>query len=201
MAADDQALTQLLNSMLQDVADMEAKLEQKKRLVNEICIDRGQPPRFTEVGGSHARAMVGLGSRRDQFYGKPLATAMREYLEMRGRSDRGGLGAATINEIYAALVDGGFKFETKNDDNAKRGLRDALSKNTGTFHSVGGAFGLVDWYEKVPRPERPPKKRRLAKKAKRKAPAAEPRKPITPDNVVDLKKSAATKTGDPGKAA
>lgn len=199
MAADEIALNQLLNSMLHEIGELEAKLEQKKQLVNGLCLDRGQPARFTDIGGGRTRP-IGMSSRRDQFYGKPLATAMREYLEMRGRSDRGGLGAANINEIHAALVEGGFKFETKNIENAKRGLRDALSKNVIVFHRVGDAYGLTEWYPKPPRPDHPAKKARRAasKKSKARQAASETKKLPPPANVVDLKP---VKKGETGHAA
>jgi hypothetical protein len=74
--------------------------------------------------------------------------------------------------------------------NAKRGLRDALSKNTSTFHRIGDAYGLVEWYPKPPRPERPAKKVRSSnKKAKRTKVAQEPNAAAA-DNVVDLKSEA-----------
>jgi len=112
--------------------------------VNELCREYGQPLRFEDVDAAKASVLSTRG--RDVFYGRPLATVMREFMEARGPSARGGLGAATVNEIYDALVAGGFKFETRDEANAKRGLRIALSKNTTTFHKVGNAYGLSEWY-------------------------------------------------------
>jgi hypothetical protein len=151
MADDDHEFNQVVGRLLKTIEEYEATLAQKKRLVNELCTEYGRPPRFADVEGNRARSLASL--KRDQFYGKPLATAIREFLEMRGPSDRGGMGAASVNEIFAALSEGGFKFEVKNEANAKRGLRIALSKNTVTFHRIGESYGLLEWYPNA----RPPK--------------------------------------------
>jgi hypothetical protein len=152
MAENDSEFTLVVGRLIKSIDDLEATLAQKKRLVNELCNEYGRPPRFTEVASSRPSGMGAF--KRDQFYGKGLATAIREYLNMRGASDKGGLGAASVNEIYAALAEGGFKFEVKNEQNAKRGLRIALSKNTVTFHRVGENYGLLEWYPNA-RPARP----------------------------------------------
>lgn len=152
MADDDNEFNLVVGRLIKSIDELEGTLAQKKRLVNELCAEYGRPPRFSEV--ERVRSM-GVGAlKRDQFYGKPLATAIREYLEMRGPSDKGGLGAASVNDIFSALSEGGFKFETKNEANSKRGLRIALSKNTVTFHRVGESYGLLDWYPNA-RPARP----------------------------------------------
>lgn len=87
---------------------------------------------------------MSLSIRSDQFYGQPLAAAIRTILEMRRKQERG---PATVNEIYGALIEGGFAFDTRNDENAKRGLRVSLTKNSVTFHKLpNGKYGLLDWY-------------------------------------------------------
>jgi hypothetical protein len=61
-------------------------------------------------------------------------------------------GPAGLSDIYSALVRGGYKFETKNEENAKRGLRQSLTKNVAQFHKLpNGMFGLTEWYPKVGR--------------------------------------------------
>jgi len=126
---------------------LETELAQKKRLVNELCKEYGHSPRYPDVEQPKVASLGTLS--RDQFYGRPMATVVREYLEMRGPSNRGGRGAASVNEIYDALSTGGFKFETKDEANAKRVLRIALSKNSVTFHKVGNNYGLLEWYPNV----------------------------------------------------
>jgi len=139
-----------INRLLKDIDDLERDLAEKKRMVNSLCGYAGQPPRFQDVVRSSAGANA---VRRDQYYGRPLASVIREFLEVRGPSDRGGFGAATVNEIYDALVQGGYKFDAKDEANAKRGLRIGLTKNSTTFHRVGDAYGLVEWYPNA----RPPR--------------------------------------------
>jgi hypothetical protein len=144
MSDQDGSFEPVVHRLVKGIEELEAQVTQKKRLVNEICREYGQPPRFADVDAPKTSAISARG--RDVFYGRPLATVMREFLELRGPSARGGLGAATVNEIYDALVGGGFKFDARDETNAKRGLRIALSKNTATFHKVGNAYGLSEWY-------------------------------------------------------
>lgn len=133
-----------IGRLMRDIETLESELNDKKRMVNQLCRYAGVPERFSGLE-SAARAGA-FAFKRDQFYGKPLATGVREYLEMRGPSDRSGLGAATVNEIYDALVQGGYRFETRDVANAKRGLRIALTKSSTTFHRVGDSYGLLEWY-------------------------------------------------------
>lgn len=144
MSNDDGSFEPVLNRLVRSIEELDDQSATKKRLANELCREFGRPPRYPEVEQPKATSLAALG--RDVFYGRPLATVIKEYLELRGPSNRGGLGAATVNEIYDALVSGGFKFETKDEANAKRGLRIALAKNTAAFHKVGNAYGLTDWY-------------------------------------------------------
>jgi hypothetical protein len=144
MSDQDGSFEPVVSRLVKGIEELEAQLTQKKRLVNELCREYGQALRYQDIDAPKPSAMLGRG--RDVFYGRPLATVMREFLEGRGPSAKGGLGAATVNEIYEALEAGGFKFETKDEANAKRGLRIALSKNTTTFHKVGNAYGLSEWY-------------------------------------------------------
>jgi hypothetical protein len=131
------------------IADLEEKLKQQlaevsrsKRTINDLCEMAGLPARYADTEMKDATTVAAM--RSDQFYGRPLATAVREYLEMRKASN---LGPATVNAIYDALVEGGFKFETTIPENAKRNLRISLAKNTAVFHRLpNGDWGLLDWY-------------------------------------------------------
>src|SRR5690348_8229858 len=111
MADDENEFNLVVGRLIKSIDELEGALTQKKRLVNELCAEYGRPPRFSEVERERSRGVGAL--KRDQFYGKPLATAIREYLEMRGPSDKGGLGAASVSDIFSALTEGGFKFDTK----------------------------------------------------------------------------------------
>jgi hypothetical protein len=127
----------------------EAQLAENKRTVNRLCARAGRPPRYPEAENGSG-AQVGI-IRADQYYGQPLAAAVRNILEGRKLA---GLGSATVREIYETLLKGGFQFEAK-DENAQRGLRQSLTKNSQTFHKLpNGTYGLLEWYPGA-KPARP----------------------------------------------
>ena len=134
--------------------DQLSEVGRLKRMINDLCSLAGMPPRYSDALVESAPTVGAM--RSDQFYGRPLATVVREYLEMRKGSN---LGPASVGEIHTALIEGGFKFETSNEENAKRGLRVSLSKNSTTFHKLpNGDWGLLDWY--------PAAKNRVARETK-----------------------------------
>jgi hypothetical protein len=123
------------------VRDLERQLAEKKRMVNSLCELAGQPPMYASTEPS-ADGSVAI--RSDEFYGKALATAVRKILEKRSHA---GLGAASVSEIYDAMVKGGYRFDAKSAANAKRSLRISLTKNSVTFHKLpNGNYGLLEWY-------------------------------------------------------
>ncbi len=146
------------NPFDQAIARLQAKLREQEQGViktklgiNFLCEEAGKPPMFRaaelQVGSG-----VALSIRSDQFYGQPLATCIRQVLEMRKALNQG---PATVNEIYDALIEGNYQFDTKNEDNAKRGLRVSLTKNNVTFHKLpDGKFGLLEWYPMAKGPKR-----------------------------------------------
>jgi len=124
------------------VRDLERQLTEKKRMVNDLCRLAGHKPIYAD--SQQTTSGITPSIRPDEFYGKPLATVVRSILEKRGVA---GLGAATVGEIYEAMVQGGYEFMAKSDDNAKRGLYISLGKNTTTFHKLpNGTYGLLEWY-------------------------------------------------------
>jgi hypothetical protein len=114
-----------------------------KRTVNEMCIDAGEEQPYAGISSSDAASDISS-LRSDLFYGQTISASAKTYLEMR---KAGGLGAATVNDIFAALKKGGYKFEAKDEENAKNGLRVSLRKNSGVFHRLpNGEYGLLAWY-------------------------------------------------------
>lgn len=111
-----------------------------KKLVNELCGEAGISIRYPAILESG-----GIGSiRADQFYGLPLTAAIRNYLELR---KSGGLGAASPSDIFRAIKDGGYKFDTKNDEIARISVGNALRKTSSIFHRLpNGQYGLLSWY-------------------------------------------------------
>jgi hypothetical protein len=141
-----QTIADLQKSLIED----EQKVLDKKRLINQLAQHAG-------IGAIYSNAelqsgpTVNLAIRSDQFYGQPLASSIRVVLEMRKALNQG---PATINEIHQALLDGGFAFDTKNEENAKRGLRISITKNTSLFHKLPNAkFGLLEWYPNAKQPK------------------------------------------------
>lgn len=134
-----------IQRLVDDIQKDEETLLSKKRMVNQLCEYAKRPPLYPDAESGQKATVSAI--RTDQFYGKPLATAIREYLEMRRASN---MGAAAVREIFDALKTGGFKFEAKDETNAMRGLRQSLTKNSVTFHKLpNGSYGLREWYPNV----------------------------------------------------
>jgi hypothetical protein len=150
MATDADVFLPAINSLVVDIDKLDVEAAELKRTVNKLCVKAGLPPRYADTGPGGIGSGGGFrpGSlKSDQFYGKPQATAVREYMDMRGAPGSGGLGAASVRDIYLALKEGGFAFDTKNDANAMRGLRISLAKNSAVFHKLpNGQVGLRAWY-------------------------------------------------------
>ena len=133
-----------------ELRKQEADVADTKQIINKLCVRAGMPPMYAETDPS-ASSSIQLSIQSDQFYGQPLAANIRTILEMRRASKQG---PASVNDIYAGLQQGGYRFETKDEQNAKRGLRVSLTKNTALFHKLpNGLFGLTDWYPKIKRRE------------------------------------------------
>lgn len=153
--APSEEFTPAIRRLQQDIQAKEAEILGLKQTVNTLSGYAGMPPVYSNLENTPSAELGSL--RRDQFFGVPLATAVKDYLNMRGDPKAGGVGAATVNEIFAALKEGGFAFDAKNDENAKRGLRISLAKNVSAFRKVPGAgegaFGLADWYPAAKAPK------------------------------------------------
>jgi hypothetical protein len=146
---------QTISAVQQEVAEFERKAADAKLLANQLCKRAGRPPIYADAE-TMSSGGVPLSIQSDQFYGQPQATCMRTILEMRKALNQG---PASVNDLYDALVQGGYQFDTKNVENAKRGLRINLTKNSVTFHKLpNGLFGLTAWYPNV----RTPKQRAMS---------------------------------------
>ena len=124
------------------LAELERAAAETKRSINQLCALAEAPPLYVNIDSESKPSITSL--RSDQFYGKVLNTAAREYLDIR---KSGNLGPATPREIYEALIGGGFKFDTKSEVNAITALRQVLRKNSSIFHRLPqGDYGLLSWY-------------------------------------------------------
>jgi hypothetical protein len=137
----DEHVSRTIELVQGQVLNLEQELAEKRRMVNGLCGLIGRAPVYANVEPAPG-ASVGI--RGDEFYGKPLSSAVRSILEKRAAA---GLWAATLDEIFDAMLQGGFKFEAKNAGTAKRSLAISLSKNAVTFHKLpNGTIGLTEWY-------------------------------------------------------
>lgn len=140
-------VAETIEKLSAEIASDEAATRKKKETVNTLCTVIGRPPAYAIEA---AATSIPTSIRSDQFYGQPLASAVRTILEMRKQR---GLGAATNNEIYEALTAGGYEFDTKSEDIARKSLRNSIAKNTALFHKLpNGQFGLLSWYPNVKKP-------------------------------------------------
>ncbi len=133
LSAAIEVLQEELEKLVHEVAD-------RKRMINSLRASMGEPPLFSDVAVEHIGAAAG---RPDEFYGQPLSTCVRLYLERRKQ-------ACAASEVLAGLQQGGFDFDAAGwkEKDRLRILAVTLAKNTKTFHRLpNGTFGLVSWYD------------------------------------------------------
>ncbi len=130
----------VINDLVAEVETKEQDVVSLKRIINDLRVRSGDAPLYDAQDLDRGSGPSTI--KDDQFYGRKLATVVKEVLSLKGS-------ACKVTEIYNTLVEGGFKFDTKNDDNAKRSLRISLSKNPAFHRLPNGSYGLLDWYPAV----------------------------------------------------
>jgi hypothetical protein len=172
---DDTDILNTIEVLGKRIRTKEEEVNELKALVNKLCSEAGVAVRYANI----AKAGAAVGDiQADAYYGQNLTAAIRDYLERRKAS---GLSAASVSEIYQAIRDGGYKFDTKSELNAKIGVGNALRKTSAIFHRLpNGEYGLLAWYPGIK--ERPAGESHPARKKKRHHPAkaAAPPKPAEP---------------------
>ena len=182
MIADLSPFQAAIDELEKDIFELERKRNGLIDAANILREKAGLPPRDSNgsEGGDGRTSRSGgvtqsIGS--DQFYGKRMGAAAREYLEMRKAS---GAGPAKPRDIYEALKAGGYEFRGKDETNQMVVLRTTLRKSSQMFHKLpNGLWGLRAWYPSV-------------KEAKESEQA-------TADNATD-EESVAEKSADPVEA-
>ena len=128
------------------IEELETKLQEQlneaaetKKAINVLCRQLGQIAPYEDVSVQAPKGRTS--GRRDEYYRKPLATAVKDYLTKRGS-------AASLDEIYEALEQGGFEFVGKDESTKKRGLQISLAKNRALFAylKATSTFGLWEFY-------------------------------------------------------
>jgi hypothetical protein len=124
--------------LMDELEEQEKQVADTKRTINALLRRTGQAPKFDDPTATEGSR---LKIRRDEYYTKPLATAVQMFLHRRREP-------ATAQEIMQGLQQGGFEFKGWKEDDRLRLLASSIGKNTKAFHKVpSGAFGLVEWYD------------------------------------------------------
>jgi hypothetical protein len=137
MSAD---LNQAISSLYAELGSVEARSLEIKKMINNLSAMLGESLPFSNV-----ETTVGFGNQSikpDQFFGKGLSTAVKEYLKMKNQ-------ACTAQEIFDALRAGGFEFSKDWGEKFQlRNLTISLSKNRNDFVFVksSNAYGLWEFY-------------------------------------------------------
>jgi hypothetical protein len=134
-------LTEKLQKQMNDVSET-------KRAINVLLRMVGKEPMFPDESPEQVGAALNI--EPDQYYGRPLATCVQEYLENRRKTT--GKKAIQVEDILTALTQGGFDFKAQGwrDNDRLRSLSISLAKNTKVFHRLpNGWFGLLSWYPDV----------------------------------------------------
>jgi hypothetical protein len=153
-----------MNNLEAAIGDLTEKLQKQideasetKRAINVLLRMTGKEPMFPDEAAERVGATFTI--EPDQYYGRPLATCVQEYLEARKKAT--GKKAIQVEDILKALEEGGFDFKAQGwrDNDRLRPLSISLAKNTKVFHRLpNGWFGLLSWYPDVAaKKERPEK--------------------------------------------
>jgi len=138
-------LSAAIKELLGKLKELGHSVIETKKAINLLRSMRGEKPLFTDTELKQSSDVL----KSDQYYGKPLATAAREYLEYRDE-------ACTADSIFKGLQEGGFDFVVFNWNKSDR-LRIfsmSLAKNTSTFHRLpNGTYGLAVWYPDLKKPK------------------------------------------------
>ena len=142
-------ISKTIEEMVSKVEEHEAAAIQAKRLVNQLCEFAKLPPRYADAD-LQTSGVASLVVRRNSFFGRPLTTVVREYLEMRQKA---GMGPASLSDIYQALKEGGFDLDDlskKSEGEQRRIVAVSLGKNSLTFVRLPtDDWGLKEWYPKL----------------------------------------------------
>lgn len=134
------------------IVEHEQEIFKLRSAVNQVCAVAGMEPKYQLDDAGTASAATGktLGTiKADEFFNKPLATAVRNALNMLRAA---GKAPASVEQIYDVLVQGGFDFGAKRDP-AIQGLHVSIGKNSALFSKLpNGLVGVKDWYGDAPRP-------------------------------------------------
>jgi hypothetical protein len=134
---------QTVSAFLQKLGEHERAITKIKTSINQVLELDGRPPMFAEPDEVQGSLNLPVNIRNDQFFGKPLATCVKTILEARAAIHQG---AASVDELFEGLMEGGFDFEEKAESLCKRNLAISLGKNMLFQRTPKGLWGLRAWY-------------------------------------------------------
>lgn len=144
----DEATKATIDKFRLKLEGIEAQARKIKIAINGLCELEGEPLMYPDADADGQAGGFSASSfpiqRSDQFFGRPMATVAREILAWRATKQ---LGAVSLEELFAVMVQGGFDFEGKDEGTKKRGLASTLGKNPAfTRVPSSGHIGLAEWY-------------------------------------------------------
>lgn len=148
-------LEKAVDSLYSEMENLNKRISEIKKNINSLSALMGKDQPFNDSELSSINNSTNI--RADQFFGKGLATAVKEYLKKRGQ-------AVPAKEIYEALKSGGFEFTGSKAENIQiRNLTISLSKNANDFVYIksNNSYGLWEFY---PGKKREKEKGKLADK-------------------------------------
>lgn len=134
-----------IEEVVKIVETQEREIREKKRVVNSLCALVGKGPRYTDEELTTSGQMQAVAT--DEYYGREVSDVIEDILKRRKAA--GGNGPASVAEIYEAMKAGGYRFNAKSDENAKRPLYISLGKNPKFHRLPNGDFGLTAWYPAI----------------------------------------------------
>jgi hypothetical protein len=144
-----------LAPILEQLAPLQDQANRIKDRINglyELEGENGPYPEATSIKSDYVPRGIPRGtllSRKDQFFGKPLATVVKEILEWRAKEN---LGAIPLDDLYELMNQGSYGFEGKDDSTKKRILASSLGKNPAFIRLPNsGDIGLAEWYPSAKR--------------------------------------------------
>jgi hypothetical protein len=144
-----QAYLTVIDDLKRQITAKEHELIPLKTMVNHLCKQAGVDEEYSLDPGAGIGAPGSgrtLKFRTDEFFNKGLAPSVVAIMEAR---DKLGMERpVSVDDIFSSLVSGGFRFEgsTGTEENSKRALKIALTKNTLYFVKIGDNFSLKKWY-------------------------------------------------------
>ena len=131
-----------IQTFQEKIKEHEAEIVQLKRGINQILSLAGQQPRYNDAD-LQVTSGYNINIRSDEFFNQPQATCVRTILDRRHTLN---LGAAPLEELFNALISGGYDIGKKSEGVAKRNLAISLSKNIAFIRLKNGSWGIRKWY-------------------------------------------------------